>query len=381
MNLKPSPEFDSHQSEAEQFRLLVEQVQDYAIYMMDPQGRIATWNSGAERIKGYKASEIIGRPYATFFLPEDVTAGKPQKILETAEREGKAAQEGWRVRKDGSRFWANTLVTAIRDPSGNLMGFSKITRDVTERMRHEEALEREIVEKERAQQELIRSESSLRQLSFELLRTQDEERRRIGREMHDSIGQYLSALKMKLGLVLRKNPTLNEDGQQQLDQFAAMLDECIKEVRTISYLLYPPMLEERGLKSAIDWYLEGFRQRTGLTVNFDTPAKLERPSQDVELALFRVLQESLTNVMKHSGASTIDIQLSANNGTVDLRIRDYGKGLPEIKNIPHSQHDLFGVGLRGMTERMLQLGGKLNVSSVSPGTLVQASVPARSRSI
>jgi PAS domain S-box-containing protein len=381
MNLKPSPEFDSHQSEAEQFRLLVEQVQDYAIYMMDPQGRIATWNSGAERIKGYKASEIIGRPYATFFPPEDVAAGKPYRILETAEREGKAAQEGWRVRKDGSRFWVSALVTAIRDRSGKLLGFSKITRDVTERMRHEQALQQEILEKEKAQQELIRSERSLRQLSFELLRTQDEERRRIGREMHDSIGQYLSALKMKLGLVLRKNPTLNEDGQQQLDQFAAILDECIKEVRTISYLLYPPMLEERGLKSAIDWYLEGFRQRTGLTVNFDTPAKLERPSQDVELALFRVLQESLTNVMKHSGASRIDIQLSANNGTVDLRIRDYGKGLPEIKDVPHSQHELVGVGLRGMTERMLQLGGKLSVSSVSPGTLVQASVPARSRSI
>lgn len=379
MNLNPSPESDSHQSEAEQFRLLVEQVQDYAIYMMDPNGHITTWNSGAERIKGYTAAEIIGRPYSTFFPAEDVGAGKPQRILDTATREGRAAQEGWRVRKDGSRFWASTLVTAIRDASGKLLGFSKITRDITERKRHEEELQREIVEKEKAQQELIRSEMSLRQLSFELLKTQDEERRRIGREMHDSIGQYLSALKMKLGLVFRKNPTLNDEGRHQLDQFAAILDDCIKEVRTISYLLYPPMLEERGLKSAIDWYLEGFRQRTGLAVNFETPAKLDRPSRDVELALFRVLQESLTNVMKHSGTSTIDIQLSAQNGTVDLRVRDYGKGLPPGET-RRSQEDLFGVGLRGMNERMRQLGGKLSINSVSPGTLVHASVPTRSRS-
>lgn len=380
MNLKPAPDSDSHQSEAQQFRLLVEQVQDYAIYMMDPDGRVATWNSGAERIKGYKPAEIIGRHYSTFFPADDVTAGKPKGILETAVREGKAAQEGWRLRKDGSRFWASTLVTAIRDESGKLLGFSKITRDVTERMLHEEALQREIVDKEKAQQELIRSEQALRHLSFELLKTQDEERRRIGREMHDSIGQYLSALKMKLGMVLRKNPSLNEDGHQQLDQFAAMLDECIKEVRTLSYLLYPPMLEERGLKSAIDWYLEGFSQRTGIAVNFETPAKVERPSRDVELALFRVLQESLTNVMKHSGTSTIDIQLSAQNGTVDLRVRDYGKGLPETSEARRNHEDLFGVGLRGMTERMRQLGGKLSISSVSPGTLVHASVPARSQS-
>lgn len=380
MNLKPSRGSDSHRSEAEQFRLLVEQVQDYAVYLMDPEGRVATWNTGAERIKGYSALEIIGRPYSTFFLPEDVAAGVPQKILETAVRETKAAQEGWRVRKDGSRFWASTLVTAMRDSSGKLMGFSKITRDITERMRHEQALQREVLEKTKAQQELIRSEHSLRQLSFELLRTQDEERRRIGRELHDSIGQYLSALKMKLGLVLRKNPTLNEEGQWQLDEFAAILDDCIKEVRTISYLLYPPMLEERGLKSAIDWYLEGFRQRTGLAVNFETPPKLERPSRDVELALFRVLQESLTNVMKHSGTSTIDIQLSAQNGTVDLKVRDYGKGLPERNEARRGQYESFGVGLRGMTERMLQLRGKLSVSSASPGTLVHASVPAQGQS-
>lgn len=375
---KDSPVSRRHQSEAQQFRLLVQQVQDYAIFMMDPQGRISTWNAGAERIKGYTAAEIIGRPYSTFFLPEDVASGKPQKILATAARDGKAEHEGWRVRKDGSRFWVHALVTAIHDEGGKLLGFSKITRDVTERMRHNEALKKEIAEKEQAREELVRSENSLRQLSLELLRTQDEERRRIGREMHDSIGQYLSALKMKLGLLETRNPNLDPQSQRDLQQCATVLEQCVREVRTISYLLYPPMLEEMGLKSAINWYLDGFMQRSGIKVNFNAPDSLERPSRDIELALFRVLQESLTNVHKHSGASLVDIQLSRENGAIHLNVRDYGRGLPAaIVSGRQPQSSLFGVGLRGMNERMLQLGGRLALSSASPGTLVRASVPAR----
>lgn len=375
---KDSPVSRRHQSEAQQFRLLVEQVQDYAIFMMDPQGRISTWNAGAEHIKGYTAAEIIGRPYSTFFLPEDVASGKPQKILATAARDGKAEHEGWRVRKDGSRFWVHALVTAIHDEDGKLLGFSKITRDVTERMRHNEALQKEIAEKEQAREELVRSENSLRQLSLELLRTQDEERRRIGREMHDSIGQYLSALKMKLGLLETRNPNLDPQSQRDLQQCVTVLEECVREVRTISYLLYPPMLEEMGLKSAINWYVDGFTQRSGIKVNFNAPDSLERPSRDIELALFRVLQESLTNVHKHSGASRVDIQLSRENGAIHLNVRDYGRGLPAaIASGRQPQSSLFGVGLRGMNERVLQLGGRLALSSASPGTLVRASVPAR----
>ena len=379
MKKQTDPPFpDRHQLEARQFRLLVEQVQDYAIFMMDPEGRIITWNAGAQRIKGYTAAEIIGRHYSTFFLPEDVASGKPQRILATAARDGKAEQEGWRVRKDGSRFWVNALVTAMHDESGKLLGFSKITRDVTEKMRHNEALQKEIAEKEQARQELVQSENSLRQLSLELLRSQDEERRRIGREMHDSIGQYLSALKIKLGLLEARNPNLDPQSQHDLRQCTTVLEECVKEVRTISYLLYPPMLEEMGLKSAINWYLEGFMQRSGIKVNFNAPASLERPSRDIELALFRVLQESLTNVHKHSGASLVDIQLSRENGAIHLNVRDYGRGLPNaIASATRPVSSLFGVGLRGMNERMLQLGGRLALSSASPGTLVRATVPAQ----
>jgi PAS domain S-box-containing protein len=361
----------------ERFRLLVEGVPDYAIYMMDPDGKITTWNSGAEKIKGYTAAEIIGKPYSTFFLEEDVRANKPQQILETAVAHGHAAQEGWRRRKDGSRFWVNSLVTALHDRSGKLIGFSKITRDITEKMEQQRALQNEIVEKEKAQRQLRKSEESLRQLSLNLLRTQDEERRRIGREMHDSLGQYLGALKMKLEMLRLQDKNLSPATTRELAQCSALLHDCLKEVRTISYLLYPPMLEEMGLKSAVRWYLDGFTERSGIQTSFTVSDRLQRMPRDIELALFRVLQEALTNVHKHSASAKVDLRLLNSDGNVTLEVRDFGKGLSDsMRNqLESSWYALLGVGLRGMHERIQQLGGTLNVESAAPGTLVRATVP------
>ncbi len=273
--------------ESEQrFRLLVEAVQDYAIFMLDPQGRVSSWNFGAERIKGYKASEIIGEHFSRFYPAEDVESGKPARELEIATRDGRVEDEGWRVRKDGSNFWANVVITALKDESGRLIGFAKVTRDFTERVRTQQALEE-------SQRKLAASEKSLRNLSLHLLRTQDEERRQIGRDLHDSLGQYLSVLKMKLDSLrtprsARKRATMPKASQQ----CSELMNEAVKEVRTISYLLYPPMLEEMGLKTAIPWYLEGFCQRSGIQAQFEISQDFGRLPRDVELALFRVLQES-----------------------------------------------------------------------------------------
>jgi PAS domain S-box-containing protein len=180
------------------FRLLVETVQDYAIFILNPDGNVASWNIGAERIKGYKTDEIVGRHFSCFYPQEDVRNGKPARELVVAAKEGRFEDEVWRIRNDGSRFWANVNITAIRDDSGQLLGFAKITRDVTERMQTQRALEREVAERRNAERRFQNSERSLRQLSLHLLRTQDEERRRIGRDLHDSLGQYLAVLKMKL---------------------------------------------------------------------------------------------------------------------------------------------------------------------------------------
>src|SRR5437879_865331 len=167
------------------FRLFVESVQDYAIFMLDPSGNVTSWNRGAARIKGYNSSEIIGRNFSIFYPEEDIRARKPEMELEVAAREGRFEDEGWRVRKDGSTFCASVIITAIRDEFGRLVGFGKVTRDITERMQAQVALDRanqelrrEILDRKLAEHKFAESEQSLRSLSLHLLRTQAEERRR-----------------------------------------------------------------------------------------------------------------------------------------------------------------------------------------------------------
>jgi PAS domain S-box-containing protein len=360
--------------ESEQrFRLLVEAVRDYAIFMLDPQGSVTTWNIGAQRIKGYQASEIIGQHFSRFYPPEDVQAGKPARELEIATQEGRVEDEGWRVRKDGSKFWANVIITALRNESGTLVGFAKVTRDFTERVRARQTLEE-------SERKLQISESSLRKLSLHLLRTQDEERRQIGRDLHDSLGQYLSVLKMRLDSLRRSSISKGHEDVAELEQCSKLMDQAVKEVRTISYLLYPPMLEEMGLKTAIPWYLDGFAARSGIKSNFEISSAFGRLDRDVELALFRVLQESLTNVHRHSGSAEATVRLGRNDDDFWLEISDKGKGIPfqKLEEAGRDWMGSIGVGLRGMTERMRQIGGKLEISSSDRGTVVKAIVPCTS---
>jgi PAS domain S-box-containing protein len=364
-----------HRSE-DQLRLLAESVQDYAIFLLDPDGRVATWNLGAQRIKGYQASEIIGKHFSIFYPEEDLRSGKPEMELEVATAVGRFEDEGWRLRKDGSRFWANVIITALRDSSGNLRGFSKITRDITERMLALEALRtsnqelrEEVSRRTAAEGKLQASERSLRRLSGRLLRMQDEERRRLGRELHDSVGQYLAALKMGLD-------AMHDDSNPQVQECVQMVDQCMKEVRTISYLLYPPMLEEVGLRSAIPWYIDGFSKRSRIEVTSEMDPNIGRLSRDAELVIFRVLQESLTNVHRHSESPTAKVRLGLEEGAVFLEVSDQGKGIPPSALEPGGDSsNTLGVGLRGMIERMSQLGGSIELSSNERGTTVRACLP------
>ena len=361
----------------ERFRLLVEAVQDYAIFMLDPDGKVSSWNAGAERIKGYKPHEILGKHFACFYPEEEVRNGKPHWELVIAAKEGRFEDEGWRVRKDGSTFWANVIITALRDPAGKLLGFAKVTRDISERMEAQKALQMEVAERREAQRQLHDSEKSLRQLSLHLLRTQDEERRRIGRDLHDSLGQYLAVLKMKLESVASLLKPKEDGAAQDICQCIRLTEDSIKEVRTVSYLLYPPMLEEMGLESAIPWYLDGFSARSGIGTNFNVQPDFGRLPRDSELALFRVLQESLTNVHRHSGSQTAQVRLLMREGMAVLEIEDAGKGIsPQL--LEQTGPDWIGapgIGMRGMNERMRQLGGRLELSSKQSGTTVRAIVP------
>lgn len=364
------------QDSEQRFRLLVEAVQDYAIFMLDPDGHVQNWNSGAKRIKGYESSEIIGKHFSCFYPEEDLRNGKPQWELQVAAKEGRFEDEGWRVRKDGSKFWANVTITAIRDEAGKLIGFGKVTRDFTERMQLQRSLQEEVVQRREAELHLQDSENSLRELSHHLLRTQDEERRRIGRDLHDSLGQSLVALKIKLDTLASSRERRDGDATSEIAECLHLAEDSLKELRTISYLMYPPMLDEMGLQSAIRWYLEGFSARSGLNTTFDVDPDFGRLQRDLELALFRVLQESLTNVHRHSGSQTARIRLRSSGGVVILEVNDAGRGIsPEtLRRSGKGGVASLGVGLRGMNERMRQLGGSLQVSSTENGTTVTATV-------
>jgi signal transduction histidine kinase len=236
-------------------------------------------------------------------------------------------------------------------------------------------LENEINERIVAERKLRASERSLRELSGCLLKMQDDERRHLGRELHDSIGQYLAVLKMGLEVLKVDTGASLSSGAQQFDECLRLVDQSIMEVRTMSYLLYPPMLEEMGLEIAISWYLDGFAKRSGVPAKLEMPQPVGRVQRETELAIFRILQESLTNLDRHSGSPTAQVRLSKTNGQLLLEISDQGKGIPapvleSVQNVSGT----MGIGIRGMTERMRQLGGKLEVISTSAGTTVKAMV-------
>lgn len=371
----------------QRFRLFVDAVRDYAIFMLDTQGNITTWNAGAERIKGYKPWEIIGQHFSVFYPEKDLKAEKPAFELKVAAREGRFEDEGWRLRKDGTMFWANVIITAIKDEGGRLLGFGKVTRDLTEKKivledleRAHERLKKEVAERRGAEKKLHKSEESLRKLSLHLLRTQDEERKRIGRDLHDSLGQCLAILKINLDSVQLALPSAQAKAISQIEQCLQLTDEAIREVRTIAYVLYPPMLEEMGLNSAISWYLDGFASRSQIKITFDVAPDLKRLPRPVELALFRVLQESLTNVHRHSESPAAHIRLFEEKGSAVLEIEDEGKGFPQAM-LDLNSDDLassFGVGLRGMNERLRALGGMIELKPAKrQGAIVRAVVPGK----
>ena len=238
----------------------------------------------------------------------------------------------------------------------------------------------DVAERRRAERNLQESERSLRELSHQLLRSQDEERRRIGRELHDSVGQSLVFLKLGLDRLLAELSAGDPRIAATVAGCLEAAEDSIKEVRTMSYLLHPPMLDEAGLQVTLPWYVEGFSKRSGIRTTCEISPQLGRLTPEVELAMFRILQESLTNVHKHSGSPTAEVRLEQRNGSLFLEVQDHGKGMPQTSRSSSSLETRrgYGVGLRGMNERVRQLGGRLEVISAPASTTVRATIPCPS---
>jgi signal transduction histidine kinase len=222
--------------------------------------------------------------------------------------------------------------------------------------------------------ELDQTNQSLRELSARLMQLQDDERRRIARELHDSVGQTLAALGMNLAAVATDIERLTKTVNTVNDS-AALVRELSQEVRTISHLLHPPLLDEAGLASALRWYTEGFAQRSNIKVDLEVPANFERLDRESETAIFRTVQECLTNIHRHSESSTARIRITSSDGQISVEIEDRGKGIPPEKQSEMASAGTPGVGMRGMRERLRQLGGSLDIHSNGKGTLIVARLP------
>ena len=261
-----------------------------------------------------------------------------------------------------------TLISAVQTALRARKRQYEIRDHLRKRQQAEEALQRAHDELESLVEQRT---AALRRLSSRLLHVQDEERRRIARELHDSLGQYLTATKINLDL-LAQSDHLSE----RLKDAQELLERAISDTRTLSHLLHPPLLDEAGLASAATWYVEGFGQRSGIKASLEMPADLQRLPVPVETALFRILQEALTNVHRHARSPAVDIRLYVERASVQLSIRDYGKGVPQntLERFKKNGTNV-GVGLAGIRERIKELGGSFQIDSSNSGTVLNVSIP------
>jgi PAS domain S-box-containing protein len=365
-----TPEVVGKPRNDELFRLLVDSVRDYAIFVLSPDGHVLTWNLGAQALKGYSREEIIGKHFSKFYLPEAVQSGWPSRELALAEKEGRFADEGWRVRKDGTSFWASVTITPLRSSTGTLTGFAKVTQDMSERREAAERIQnlnrelrQRVMELNETQRVVELRTLELQNLSGRVLHIQDEERRRLARDLHDDLGQQLIGLKMLL------------DETKSNAETRKIADTAISTVRNLSYLLHPPLLDETGLRAALEWYIDGLSKRSGMEISMSVrPHNFARLSNDLETAIFRVIQESLTNVYRHAGSGSARVEIERQSGWVTIRVRDYGTGMP-TDLISSKGPARIGVGIAGMRERLRQFGGDLSVVRAEPGTVVVAKIP------
>lgn len=323
-----------------------------AIFIRKLDGTICYWNEGAERLYGWTRSEVMGRPLTHFVRTEyPLPMSEIEQVLL---RERRWEGELVHTRRDGTQVTVASRWTLWRDEQGQPQGWLQINTDITERKRAEELL---------------------RRLSARLLQTQDEERRRIARELHDSAGQLLVGLDINLVTIHREIDKLTPNAGRALSESLTLVKELSAELRNISHLLHPPLLDEAGLPAAIRWYVDRFSQRSKISVQLDLPARLGRLPREVETTIFRIVQESLTNVHRHSGSRTAIIRLARERGGIAVEISDSGKGMASESYQTQSGAVTPGVGIQGMRERVRQLGGRFDIRSGKMGTSVVAILP------
>jgi PAS domain S-box-containing protein len=448
----------------ERLRLMIEGTQDYAFFMLDPQGRVATWNTGAQQINGYRAKEILGCHFSRFYPPRERRQGKPKLILETARRTGRAEEEGWRCRKRGEQFWASTIITALRDAQGRLRGYLKVTRDVTETRKIQEELRSSardltdffnhsplgllwvtpdgcirrvnqaalelfgcsleeclsrpvpdlLVEPEAAAEILNqltqrapvqnhrarfrRPNGSVRhvlidanglwergrmvhsrwfvrditrqvELEREILSVAEQERQRLGQDLHDDLCQQLTGIEFLSQTLAGQLASSSGRNVERAREIARMIRQAITHTRDLAHGLSPTELEADGLIGALHQLADRTRAMFRVTCQFHCKVPVEFKDTGLGIHLYRIAQEAVTNAVKHGKARRVDISLARNKKVLRLAVADNGAGLPS------SLQKMRGMGLRVMQYRAGVIGGTLELGqNAAGGTTVTCSV-------
>ena len=284
---------------------------------------------------------------------------------------GEAYESEYRLRGvDGQYRWFRARAVPLRNPEGVIVKWYGTCSDIHDSKLLEQSIRQNAIELERMVD--LRT-GELRRLSSRLMTLQDEERRRIAREIHDGLGQELAAAKMIMDGILAKDSSASI--RQAAIDASQLIDRTIKQVRTISHLLHPPLLDEVGLVSALRWYLEGLSERSGIELQLEVnPPDLGRLKPDMETAIFRIIQEALTNMFRHSGARNGRVSVAEVDERIMVTVRDDGRGIEE--QVVQMRPDSVGVGIGGMRQRVNELGGRLRLANANPGTIVEVVIPS-----
>ena len=371
-------EEDVRRSE-ERYRLLIENVHEYAIFMLDVDGRVTTWNAGAERILGYREEEIRGRHLSIIFTEEDRAGGAPQQELETAAKHGSAADDRWHVRKDGSRFWVSGVVSAVRDARGELIGFVKLMRDNTERKQAEEALRASEAElkslNESLEYRVEERTAQVRSLAKALTLAEQRERHRIATVLHENLQQLLYGIQLKAE-VLRQGFAEDTPAaiRGQVGDIHKRIGEAISITRRLTVDLSPPVLHSEGIAESLQWLVAHMKEGHGFDVDLVVDGDSRVVDEELRVLLFQLVRELLFNVVKHAGVMKARVQLGEDRGYVVVHVVDEGRGFDPARAHASQAAD-GGFGLVNVHERLKLFGGSLQIDS-TPGAGTRATIIA-----
>ena len=355
LRLPVTPSLEPEVQLAEELRQKTEllKLSREAVLVVDLSDKIALWSDGAEQLYGWKRAEALGRSPLELLQTQ---LPRPVAQIETIlRREPHWEGELKQTTRYGARISVSSRWAVWRDLSGRTLGRFQLDSDITRRKNVEQ---------------------ELRVLSGRLLTIRDEERRRWARELHDSVGQLLVGITMNLSILQRQIDGAGPIDAKFLSESMHLTNEALQEIRTLSYLLHPPMLDEVGLASALRWFASGFSKRSQIEIALEIAESLGRFPRDLEIAAFRIVQETLTNVHRHSGSSTAKINIWRSTNQLRLKVEDQGKGmiLPAFGK-DDRESAILGVGISGIRERVRQLGGQMQIRSGEWGTAVEVVFP------